>query len=55
LLDFSWAIDDHLLKVTHVIRGKELMIEGEMQKFIWDCFKWKHAELIYVGLINRDL
>jgi len=54
LLEFSWAIDDHLLKVTHIIRGKELMIEGEMQKYIWDIFKWKHPELIYMGLIKLE-
>ena len=52
MLEFSWAIDDHLLGVTHIIRGKELMIEGEMQKYIWDVFKWKHPELIYVGLVK---
>ncbi|MFA5019880.1 MAG: glutamate--tRNA ligase [Candidatus Pacearchaeota archaeon] len=54
MLEFSWAIDDHLLKVTHIIRGKELMIEGEMQKYIWDIFKWKHPELIYVGLVKLE-
>jgi len=54
LLEFSWAIDDHLLGVTHIIRGKELMIEGEMQKYIWDIFKWKHPELIYMGLIKLE-
>ncbi len=54
LLEFSWAIDDHLFKVTHVIRGKELMIEGEMQKYIWDIFGWEHPELIYVGLVKID-
>jgi len=54
LLEFSWAVDDHLFGITHVIRGKELMIEGEMQKYIWDIFKWKHPELIYVGLIKLE-
>ena len=52
LLEFSWAVDDHLLKVTHIIRGKELMMEGEVQKFIWDIFKWKYPQLIYTGLIK---
>lgn len=52
MLEFSWAIDDHLLGITHIIRGKELMIEGEMQKYIWDIFGWKHPELIYVGLVK---
>lgn len=54
LLEFSWAIDDHLLKTTHIIRGKELEIEGEMQKYIWDIFGWKHPELIYVGLVKLE-
>jgi hypothetical protein len=31
LLEASWALDDYLLGVTHIIRGKELMIEGMME------------------------
>ncbi len=54
LLEFSWAIDDHLLKISHVIRGKELMIEGEMQKYIWDIFSWGAPELIYNGLMKLE-
>jgi len=49
LLDFSWAIDDHLLKMTHVLRGKELMIETEMQKHIFKIFSWKCPEFIHLG------
>ena len=54
LLEFSWAIDDHLLNVTHIIRGKDLMIESEMEKYIWDIFGWKHAELLYNGLLQLE-
>ncbi len=54
LLEFSWAVDDHLLGITHIIRGKELMMEGEMQKFIWDIFGWEHVEMIYTGLIKLE-
>ncbi|MBI2628516.1 glutamate--tRNA ligase, partial [Candidatus Pacearchaeota archaeon] len=54
LLEFSWAVDDYLLGVTHIIRGKELMMEGEMQRFIWDIFGWKHSEMIYTGLIKLE-
>src|SRR3989344_4532710 len=54
LLEFSWAIDDYLLKITHAIRGKELMMEGEMQKYIWDIFGWKGPEFIYTGLIKLE-
>jgi len=52
LLDFSWAIDDYLLGITHIIRGKELMMESEMEKYIWDIFNWKHREIIHTGLLQ---
>ncbi|MBU0957281.1 MAG: glutamate--tRNA ligase [Nanoarchaeota archaeon] len=54
LLDFSWAIDDHLLKITHIIRGKDLMMESEMEKFIWDIFKWPHPEIIHSGMMRLE-
>ena len=52
LLDFSNSIDDHLLEITHIIRGKDLMIESDMEKFIWNIFGWKHAEIIHTGLLR---
>ena len=52
LLDFSWAIDDHLLGITHIIRGKELMIESEMEKYIWEIFNWPSHEIIHTGLLQ---
>jgi len=36
LLEFSWAVDDHLLGITHVLRGKDLVMEDEMERAIWD-------------------
>ena len=36
LLEFSWAVDDHLLGVTHVLRGKDLVMEDAMETAIWD-------------------
>ncbi len=52
LLDFSWAIDDKLLGITHIIRGKDLMMETMMEKFIFDIFSWKHPEFIHIGLMK---
>jgi len=54
LLDFSWAIDDHLLGITHIMRGKDLMIESDMEKYIWDIFGWKHAEIIHIGIVQIE-
>ncbi len=51
-LEMSWAIDDHLLGISHVIRGNDLMIESEMEKYIWDIFGWKHPVLIHSGLVQ---
>ncbi|MDO8741256.1 MAG: glutamate--tRNA ligase [Candidatus Woesearchaeota archaeon] len=54
MLELSWGIDDHLLGITHVIRGKELMMESEMEKFIWDIFGWQHPVLIHTGLLRLE-
>src|SRR5205809_3388 len=37
LLEVSWAVDDVLLGITHVIRGKDLVIEDMMEEAIWDA------------------
>ena len=54
LLEFSWAIDDYLLGITHVLRGKDLMIETEMEKYIFDIFGWKHPQFIHTGLLQIE-
>lgn len=54
MLEFSWAIDDHLLGITHVIRGKDLMMESDMERFIWKIFGWKPCELIHAGLVRIE-
>ncbi|MAG50751.1 glutamate--tRNA ligase, partial [archaeon] len=54
LLEFSWAIDDHLLEITHIIRGKELMIESEMEKYIWNIFNWTHPVIMHSGLLQLE-
>ncbi len=52
LLEMSWSVDDHLLGITHVLRGKDLMIESEMEKYIWKIFGWKAPVLIHTGIVN---
>jgi len=53
-LEMSWAIDDHLLGITHILRGNDLRMETDMEKYIWDIFGWKHPETIHTGLIKID-
>src|SRR2546428_10498869 len=35
MLEFSWAVDDTLLGVTHVLRGNDLVMEDQMETRIW--------------------
>ena len=53
-LEMCWAIDDHLLGITHIIRGNDLVIESDMEKYIWDLFKWDHPILIHTGLVKLE-
>jgi len=48
-MEFSWAIDDHVFGVTHVLRGTEHYMSTRVQDFIRDIFKWKNPESIYNG------
>jgi len=49
-MEFSWAIDDHLLGVTHVLRGTEHYMSTRVQDFIRNIFKWENPESIYNGI-----
>ncbi len=52
MLEFSWALDDHLLGITHILRGKDLAIEDVMEQFIWEKMGWKKAEFLHYGLMQ---
>ncbi|MBL7169677.1 MAG: glutamate--tRNA ligase [Candidatus Aenigmarchaeota archaeon] len=54
MLEYSWAIDDHVLEMTHILRGKDLVMEDMMEEFIWKLFKWKHPELLHYGMIGIE-
>ena len=57
MLEFSWAIDDHLLHVTHVIRGKDLVIEDEMETRLWDVLGIQpRPRFVHFGILRfKDL
>jgi glutamyl-tRNA synthetase len=54
LLEYSWGIDDHLLGMTHIIRGIDLYKEGEIEKIIWNWFGWSHPEIIHHGRVKTE-
>lgn len=52
LLNFSVAIDDHQLGITHTVRAKDHMDNEKRQRFLFDHMGWKMAEHLYIGRIN---
>lgn len=42
LLDFASGVDDHLMGVTHIIRGTDLALSRNKQLYMYNYFKWKY-------------
>ena len=49
LLNFASAIDDHLLGVTHILRGVDLKTSDDRQKYLYNYFGWVYPESRYSG------
>lgn len=49
LFNFASAIDDHLLKITHILRGQEHATNEVKQRFIYDYFNWKYPDVMILG------
>src|SRR3989454_777025 len=57
MLEFSWAVDDALLGVTHVLRGKDLVMEDLMETRIWDILQVeRRPRFVHFGILRfKDL
>ncbi len=51
-LDFESAIEDHLLGITHIIRGKDLMKSEKRQRFLYDHLGWRYPTTMVWGRIK---
>jgi len=49
LYNFACGVDDHLMGVTHIIRGKEHLTNQTRQEFMYRYFGWKYPEAIHYG------
>jgi len=54
LYNFASAIDDHLLQISHIIRGKEHQSNMIKQKYLYEYFGWKSPESIHYGRLKMD-
>jgi glutamyl-tRNA synthetase len=52
LLEFSWAVDDIELGTTHVLRGKDLVMEDRMQQYIWNLLKITGPPFVHWGILR---
>ena len=50
----SAVVDDHLMKITHVIRGDDHKINTFKQKQIYEAMKWDVPEFAHIPLIHSE-
>jgi glutamyl-tRNA synthetase len=52
LYNLACGVDDHLMGVTHIIRGKEHLTNEVRQKFMYGHLGWKYPEAIHYGRLK---
>jgi glutamyl-tRNA synthetase len=52
MLEYAFAIDDVELAITHVIRGKELIIEDMMEDALWKALGLQGPSFLHWGLLR---
>lgn len=51
-LDFESAIEDHVLGVTHILRGKDLADSEKRQRYIYEYFGWEYPVVKLWGRVK---
>ena len=52
--NFANVIDDHLMGITHVIRGTEYLSSTPKYNLMYDAFGWKRPVYIHLPTIMKD-
>lgn len=52
LYNLAAGLDDHLLGITHIIRGKEHLTNQVRQEFMYRHFGWEYPEAIHYGRLK---
>ncbi len=52
LYNLAAGIDDHLMGMTHIIRGKEHYTNMVRQKYMYEYLGWKYPEAIHYGRLK---
>ena len=54
MMNFSVAVDDHLMGMTHVLRGKDHLANSEKQKYLYEHMGWDLPEFIHYGRLKME-
>ena len=54
MMNFSVTVDDHLMGMTHVLRGKDHLANSEKQTYLYKHFGWDVPEFIHYGRLKMD-
>ncbi len=54
LYNFSVVIDDHLMGITHVLRGKDHLNNTKRQRYVFEHFGWDEPEFIHYGWVKIE-
>ncbi len=54
LMNLAVAVDDHLLDLTHVLRGKDHLNNTFRQEYLFDYFGWKKPVYIHYGRVSLE-
>ncbi len=52
LYNMAAGLDDHLLGITHIIRGKEHLTNGVRQEYMYRHLGWEYPEAIHYGRLK---
>lgn len=54
MMNFSVTVDDHLMGMTHVLRGKDHLANSEKQSYLYKHFGWDIPEFIHYGRLKMS-
>jgi len=47
------VVDDHLMKITHMVRGEEWLSSAPKQVLVYDFFKWEKPVFIHTPILRN--
>ncbi len=53
LYHLAATVDDHLMKITHVIRGSEWLPTSPLHHLIWEAFGWEEPTWVHLSIFLK--